>query len=158
MGRTLIPSLDRRDLIQTTCRLQSDKAIYSASVLDKATVFCARDCHANEAPASWKKYPVWDCQLILLEAQSESVNTIRPLFDAPSKTRLILGVVLRYAIMCFAARICFGEGLALNCAILVTAKEMLGLVPIMIYNRDPMTDWYSCQNASAVFSLCSSGS
>ena len=112
----------------------------------------------NEAPANWKKYPVWDHQLILSEAQSESVKAIKPLFDAPSKTRLILGVVLRYAIICLAAHICFGEGLALNCTILVTAKEMLGLVPIIIYNRDPMTDWYSCQNASVVFSLCSSGS
>ena len=62
MGGTLIPSLDRRDLIQTACRLQSDKAIYS--VLDKATVFCAQDCHENEALANWKKYPVWDRQLI----------------------------------------------------------------------------------------------
>ena len=60
MGGTLILSSDRRDLIQTACRLQSDKAIYSASVLDKATVFCAQDCHENEAPANWKKYPVWD--------------------------------------------------------------------------------------------------
>ena len=60
MGGTLVPSLDRRDLIQTTCQLQSDKAIYLASVLDKATVFCAWDCHENEAPANWKKFPVWD--------------------------------------------------------------------------------------------------
>ena len=60
----------------------------------------------NEALANWKKYPVWDHQLILSEAQSELVKAIKPLFDAPSKTRLILGVVLRYAIMCFAARIC----------------------------------------------------
>ena len=60
VGGTLIPSSERRDLIQTTCRLQSDKAIYSALVLDKATVFCAWDCHENEALANWKKYPVWD--------------------------------------------------------------------------------------------------
>ena len=39
MGGTLIPSSERRDLIQTACRLQSDKAIYSALVLDKAMVF-----------------------------------------------------------------------------------------------------------------------
>ena len=105
MGGTLIPSSERRDLIQTTCRLQSDKAIYSASVLDKAMVFCARDCHENKALANWKKYSVWDRQLILSEAQSESVKAIRPLFDAPSKTRLIFGVVLRYAILCLAAHI-----------------------------------------------------
>ena len=85
MGGTLIPSLERRDLIQTACWLQSDKAMYLALVLDKAMVFCAWDCHANEALANWKKYPVWDRRLILLEAQSESVKAIKPLFDAPSK-------------------------------------------------------------------------
>src|SRR5277367_1549765 len=79
MGPTLIPSSFKRDFIQTACRLQSDKAIYSASVLDKATVFCARDCHEKMAPAIIKKKPVCDRRLILSEAQSESVKAIKPL-------------------------------------------------------------------------------
>ena len=83
MGRTLIPSSDKRDFIQTACRLQSDNAIYLASVLDSATVFCARDCHAKAAPAIIKKKPVWDLQLILSDAQSESVKAINHLFESP---------------------------------------------------------------------------
>ena len=39
----LMPNSLSRDCIHTACRLQSDKAIYSASVDDKATVFCAWD-------------------------------------------------------------------------------------------------------------------
>ena len=54
-GPTFIPSSDKRVLIHLACLQQSHKAIYSASVDDKAMVFCARDCQEIEAPANWKK-------------------------------------------------------------------------------------------------------
>src|SRR5271170_7216175 len=94
MGPTFIPSLDSRVFIQTACQLQSDNAMYSASVLDRATVFCAHDCHETTAPASWKKKPVCDQRLILSAAQSESVKAINPLLLASSNTILIFRVVL----------------------------------------------------------------
>ena len=64
MGATLIPSSFKRALIQTACQLQSDKAIYSASVLDRAIFFCACDCYEKMALAIMKKKPVCDWCLI----------------------------------------------------------------------------------------------
>jgi hypothetical protein len=129
MGVTDIPSSSKRNLIQTACQLQSDSAMYSASVLDKATVFCARDCHEKAAPAIMKKKSVCEHRLILSDAQSESVKAINPLLLAPSNTIDICLVVLRYRRMCFATSMCLDEGLALNCAILMTANEISGCVP-----------------------------
>ena len=84
MGPTSMSSLLSKDFIQTACQIQSDKAIYLASVLDRATVFCARDCQRNMALAIMKKKPVWDLRLILSDAQSESMKAIKPLLDPPS--------------------------------------------------------------------------
>src|SRR5271170_6147 len=107
MGPTSIPSSDNRVFIQTACRLQSDNAMYSASVLDRATVFCACDCQETTALASWKKKLVCDQRLILSAAQSESVKAINPLLLALSNTILIFGVVLMYRIICSATSRCF---------------------------------------------------
>ena len=92
MGPTFIPSSDKRVLIHLACLQQSHKAIYSASVDDKAMVFCAQDCQEIEAPANWKKQPVCDLRLILSEAQTESQKAIMLLSEPPSKTRLRSGV------------------------------------------------------------------
>ena len=81
-----IPNSFSRDCIHTACRLQLDKAIYSALVDDKATVFCARDCHEKMQLANLKKYLVVDLHLMGSLAQSESIKAISPASEEPSNT------------------------------------------------------------------------
>ena len=158
MAWTLIPSSFKRFLIHTACQLQLDKAIYLALVEDNATVFYAWDCQEDIALTIWKKYPVWDCLAILSEAQSESVNAITPLLDFPLNIMLIFLVLLRYQRICLDFSICSYKGLALNCAIFMTAKEMSGQVPNIMYSSDPIIDWYSCQNCEVAVPLFASSS
>ena len=53
-----IPSSCSRDVIHMACLTVSDKAIYSASVEDRAMVFWAHDCHVKMLLANLKKLPV----------------------------------------------------------------------------------------------------
>ena len=62
----------------STWRLQSESAMYSASVEESAIVFCALDVHEIAPPASFRKNPVCDRRLAGSEAQSESVHAMRP--------------------------------------------------------------------------------
>ena len=79
-----IPSSENTDFIQTAWQLQSESAIYPASVDDNATVFWLHDCQAIIPLASLKKYSVMDWRLMESAAQSESVYTNKPLLDRPS--------------------------------------------------------------------------
>ena len=81
-----IPNSHSRDVIHTACQPVSDKAIYSASVEDRAMVFWACDCHVKMLLANLKKLPVIDWHLIVSAAQLELVYAIRPFPEAPSKT------------------------------------------------------------------------
>ena len=78
IGLRLHPSSPIRVWIQTTWRLQSESAMYSASVEDKATVFCAFVVYDIRPPASLMKKPEVDRCVFTLEAQSESVHTLSP--------------------------------------------------------------------------------
>ena len=78
---TFIPSSDKRVLIHLACLQQSHKAIYSASVDDKAMVFCAWDCQEIEAPVIGLKieYPwIIHFSLILYSNWINMIN-IKPL-------------------------------------------------------------------------------
>jgi len=57
--------------------------MYSASVEDKATVFCAFVVQEIRPPASLTKYPEVECQVFTSEAQSESVHALSPCPAAP---------------------------------------------------------------------------
>src|SRR6201999_162747 len=81
---SIIPISDNNDCSQVICRHVSDSAMYSASVDDNATVFCARDCQHIIVFASLIMYPVTERRLISSDAQSESVYAIKPLLVAPS--------------------------------------------------------------------------
>ena len=50
----------------------SDKAIYSASIVDNATVVCFRDVKDSGPPFNMKIYPVVDFRSISLNPQSAS--------------------------------------------------------------------------------------
>jgi len=52
----------------------SDSAIYSASVLESATVFGFFDPHSIAVPANKKAYPVHDLLSSMQLAQSASMN------------------------------------------------------------------------------------
>ena len=64
--------------IQISWRLQSESAMYSASVLDRVMDFCAWELYENIPPANLKKYPVCDRRVEGSDAQSESVHAIIP--------------------------------------------------------------------------------
>ena len=81
-----IPSSCSRDVTHMACQPVSDKAIYSASVEDRAMVFWARDCHVKMLPANLEKLPVINWHLIMSAAQLESVYAIRHFPEVPSKT------------------------------------------------------------------------
>jgi len=78
IGLRLYPSSPIRVCIQTTWRLQSESAMYSASVEDKATVFCAFVVHDTRPPANLMKKPEVDRRVFTSEAQSESVHALSP--------------------------------------------------------------------------------
>src|SRR3978361_1200339 len=50
-------------LSQIACRVASAEAMYSASVVDSATVACRRLFHATTPPNVLKMYPVVDCRV-----------------------------------------------------------------------------------------------
>ena len=52
--------------------------MYSASVDESATVFCAHDVQLMAPPANFRKYPVWDRLLLESDAQLELVHAMRP--------------------------------------------------------------------------------
>jgi len=52
--------------------------MYSASVDERAIVFCVRDVQAMRPPASFRKNPVWDRHPSGLLAQLESVHAESP--------------------------------------------------------------------------------
>ena len=85
MGAKSFPSSVNKDFIQTVCRQVSDRAIYLASVDERATVFCRCDTQKTVPAASFIKYSVVDCHLMGSKVQSESEKAIGPLFDVPSK-------------------------------------------------------------------------
>jgi hypothetical protein len=66
------PSLLNSVLTHTNCLLTLESNIYSASVEDSATVFCALEFQLNTAEAIFMMYPVVDQRLTESEAQSES--------------------------------------------------------------------------------------
>ena len=74
----LYPSSPIRVCIQTTWQLQSESAMYSASVEDKAMVFCAFVVHDMRPPANLTKKPEVDRRVFTSEAQSESVHALSP--------------------------------------------------------------------------------
>lgn len=63
----IIPISASRYFIHIACQLVSDKTIYSASVDDKATVFCAWDCHVKILVANLKKLPVMEQHICTTE-------------------------------------------------------------------------------------------
>jgi len=64
-------------------QLQSERAIYSASVEDMAIVFWALEVQLKVSLAIMKKYPVWDLWSFGFEAQSESVHAYTPSPESP---------------------------------------------------------------------------
>src|SRR5712691_555422 len=87
MGTGLLnlkPSSPIRARSHVTWRLQSESAMYSASVDDSATVFCAFEVQLVRPPAILTKYPVWERRVSESDAQSESVQALRPSPVAPS--------------------------------------------------------------------------
>ena len=66
----------RSDLSHSASWLASDRAIYSASVDDSATVGCLRDLQVIGAPDRWKIYPVVDLRVSKSPAQSESLYIV----------------------------------------------------------------------------------
>ena len=87
IGTIGMSNSDSKVFNQLACLAQSDKAMYSASVEDSATVFCACDRHLKIPLANWKKLPVTDQRLIVSAAQSESMNAIIPFPGFPSYTK-----------------------------------------------------------------------
>jgi len=71
------PHSSNRDFIHMICQHVSDNAIYSASVDEKATVFCNQDCQHTMPLAKSTTYPVVDWRMARSAAQSESVKAIR---------------------------------------------------------------------------------
>jgi hypothetical protein len=57
--------------------------MYSASVDERAMVFCAHDVHEMSPPAILTKNPVWERLLFMLDAQSESVHAEIPSPNPP---------------------------------------------------------------------------
>jgi hypothetical protein len=72
IGMELSPSLLKSILTHTNCLLASESDIYSASVEDSTTVFCALEFQLNTVEAIFMMYPVVDQWLTESEAQSES--------------------------------------------------------------------------------------
>ena len=116
-------------------------AIYSASVEDKATVFCFLLTQDTAPPASNIANPVTDLHDILSPAQSASANAINPSFNAPLYVIFALRVQETYWTIYNAHYICSSEGFAENCNMLITAYAISGLVPSARYNKDPIIDW-----------------
>ena len=68
----VIPSSFRNECIQTNCLDVSERDMYSASVDDRAIVFCTLLFQEIAAPLSNIKYLVLDCWDVLSDAQSAS--------------------------------------------------------------------------------------
>jgi hypothetical protein len=62
-----------------------------------------------------------------------------------------------YRQMYFAHLKCSWDGLALNCANLITANAMSECVPIMRYNSKPIMLWYCLSNSGDALPLLSCG-
>ena len=70
-----IPSSLRKSLIQTNSFLASIASIYSAFVVDKATISCYLDCHDTTPPAKVITYPDVD----RLESTSPNISeSVKP--------------------------------------------------------------------------------
>jgi len=59
------------------CQHMSDNAMYSASVDERATIFCNQDCQHTMLLAKSAKYLVVDQHMARSAAQPESVKPIR---------------------------------------------------------------------------------
>ena len=87
IGLSWYSSFSNRDYNQTTCLLQLGNAMYSASMEEYAICCCCCDFQLKIQLASLINQPVWEWQMLGLDAQLESVNAIKPAQDAPSNTR-----------------------------------------------------------------------
>jgi hypothetical protein len=94
--------------------------MYSASVEDKATVFCFLETQLTGAPANFIKYPVMDLPVDFQVPQSESAYPINPSFSPLLYTIFALTVDFTYFIMWRALFVCSFEGSTMNCDIAIT--------------------------------------
>jgi len=69
-----ILSLPMSECIHTNWQVVSNKDMYSASVEERVTVFCALDNQEVTAPARNTKCPIVECQELGSELQSESAK------------------------------------------------------------------------------------
>ena len=76
MESSLYPSLPRSWHIQNACLPQLNKNMYSASVHEWATVGCWWEPQEKVHTANLRNQPVWDLQLLGLDAQSTLVKAI----------------------------------------------------------------------------------
>src|SRR6267142_2077622 len=74
----LYPNSPYKDFIHASCFMVSDKLIYSASVDDRAMVFCFLETQLTGPPANFIRYPVTDFLPFTSEPQSASAYPINP--------------------------------------------------------------------------------
>jgi len=77
------PNSSKRDFIHFTCQHVSDKAMYSASVDERVTIFCNQDCQHMMPLAKSTKYLVVDLCMARSAAQLESVKATRCSAEEP---------------------------------------------------------------------------
>src|SRR6266568_3111495 len=105
-----------------SCLAVSDRLMYSASVDDKAIVFCFLETQLTGPPANFTTLPVTDFWLATSAAQSAaSANAINPSLFLPLYVIFTLSIDLTYFTMYSAFLMCSSEGFTMNCDIRITA-------------------------------------
>src|SRR6476620_5621092 len=131
------PSSLRICLSQITSRIASDRAMYSASVEEHATIFCNALLHEIAHPDIMTVYPVVDFLVSLSPAQSLSENAVRIGGWSAWKNNPELELPLRYLRTRLADVQCWRPGLSRNRRSDDTACEMSGRVHVAIQFRAP---------------------
>ena len=110
--------------------------MYSASVLDVATVGCFFELQEMSPEPRLNTYPEMDRRVSLHAPQSESTQPVR-VMSGPPKTSVRCLVAYRYHIVCCAAVQWEFPRLLLNWARCWTAKATSGRVAVAAYMIDP---------------------
>ena len=100
-------------------------AMYSASVLDNAIMYCFFKLQYTAPFPKWKEYPEMECRCFW-PAQSASQYPWTRVVVRPPKVSHKSFVHLRYTITCLSASQCACPGFCINCERTPTAYAVLG--------------------------------
>ena len=117
----------------------SEAAMYSASVVDKATHFCNLDCHETAYPTKVNRNPDVD----FLPSRSPAISaSIKPskIGSAPPKHKHIFKVPFKYWRIHLTASQCSFLGLARNLLTTPTAWAIFGRVHTIAYIKLPTVE------------------